>query len=99
MYAISGPHSLSLAKGAVLTVPDIAGLQVVCRQGSVWLTLDHDLRDVVLECGERFDGLEHRRALLYALEPACVALRPVPVPAARSPSRWRLPAWPAPAGA
>lgn len=101
MVAIAGPCSLVLPKGAVVTVPDLDGVQLHCREGSLWLTLDHDLRDVVLEAGDRYTGSGHKRAVLYALASACVTLRPASVPArATAPSRaTRLAAWFAPAHA
>jgi hypothetical protein len=99
MYAITGTHSLYLHKGALLSVPDLAGLQVACREGSLWLTQDRDPRDIVLAAGERFDGTEHRRAVIYALEAACLTLRPVrgAVPQPSRARRWAN--WLAPAPA
>ncbi|MEJ7688570.1 MAG: DUF2917 domain-containing protein [Variovorax sp.] len=88
--------SLSIAKRTVFTLPDAAGVGIACRSGSVWITLDHDLRDIVLAPGERFESDEHRRMLVSALEPSCITVtgsRPAALPmlAADAPrSRWRL---------
>jgi hypothetical protein len=86
---------LSLAKRTIVTLPDAAGVGVECRSGSVWVTLDNDPRDVVLAPGERFEGDQHRRMLVSALEPSCITVsgsRPAALPAhareERSP--WRL---------
>lgn len=70
------PHrfQVNLSKRSILTLPDAAGVGIECRSGSVWLTLDDDPRDIVLSAGERFTGGEHRRALVSALEPSCIAV-------------------------
>ena len=89
--------SLSLPKKAVFTLPDAHEVDIECTSGAVWITLDHDPRDIVLEPGERFRSDSHRRALVAALEPSCLrfsaaklSVAATPAPAARSP--WRL--WP-----
>ena len=81
------PHryELGLAARGLLEIPDVAGVQVSCTEGSVWLTLDNDTRDIVLEPGDVFFSTEHRRALLYAFAASTVALRPQPE--TRSPAR------------
>ncbi len=90
----TGRFHLSLSKRTIFTLPDAAGVGIECRSGSVWLTLDHDPRDIVLAPGERFVGDTHRRLLVSALEPSCIAVsgsRPAALPAhAPKPSRWRL---------
>jgi hypothetical protein len=72
------PHryEVCIAARGLLEIPDVAGVQLSCSDGSVWLTLDNDTRDIVLEPGDVFFSTEHRRALLYAFGPATVALRP-----------------------
>lgn len=93
--------SLTLADGAIFELPDAHEVDIECRTGALWITLDHDRRDIVLAPGEHFRGDSHRRALIAALESSCVGLsaaglsvakaRPHPRPA-RSASPWRL--WP-----
>lgn len=89
--------SLRLPKEAVFTLPDAHAIDIECTDGALWITLDHDRRDIVLEPGQRFRSDSHRRALVAALEPSCVRFSAAelsvaarPAPAARSP--WRL--WP-----
>lgn len=89
--------SLSLAHRAIFTLPDAHEVDIECASGSVWITLDHDRRDIVLEPGQNFRSESHRRALVAALEPSCVrfsaaelSVGRAPTPAQRSP--WRL--WP-----
>lgn len=86
---------LSLAKRTIFTLPDAAGVGIECRSGSVWVTLDHDPRDIVLAPGERFEGDQHRRVLVSALEPSCITVsgsQPAALPLREEPARspWRL---------
>lgn len=80
------PFERALAARELLSIADVSGLAIRCLRGSVWLTLDHDPRDIVLEAGDRFEGGARRRGLLYALADALVAVEPVGLaaqPAAR----------------
>ncbi|BEP63857.1 hypothetical protein GmRootV213_44110 [Variovorax sp. V213] len=93
---LSPRFHVSLPTRSIFAVPDGAGVGIECRSGSVWVTLDRDPRDVVLAPGERFEGTEHRRVLVSALEASCItvsdaqpAAMPLPVPAGRR-SPWRL---------
>jgi hypothetical protein len=69
-----------LAARALVDIPDISGMQVICRRGSLWITLDNDPRDIVLEAGESFFSTEHRRALVYAFQASVVDMRAVAAP-------------------
>lgn len=55
-----------LGKGRVRHVHGEAGRRVECLSGSLWITQDGDLRDVVLAAGEAFDFDRHGDALLSA---------------------------------
>jgi hypothetical protein len=68
------PAKLDLEPRALFAVDDSSEVNFTCREGTVWLTLDGDLRDYVLEAGDSFRTGEHRRALIYALSPARVEL-------------------------
>jgi hypothetical protein len=70
---------LSLPYRAIHAIPDAAKVRIRCTQGSLWLTLDNDVRDIVLGAGDSFATSEHRRVMLYALEPASFVLLP-PMP-------------------
>jgi hypothetical protein len=61
-------NELQLAHQAIHSLPDAAGIQIGCEEGAVWLTLDGDPHDYILEAGEVFTTPEHRRALVYALQ-------------------------------
>jgi DUF2917 family protein len=69
-------YELSLPARGLFEIPDIARVQVTCSRGALWVTLDNDPRDIVLEAGESFFSTEHRRALVFAFEPSTLALRP-----------------------
>ncbi|MGJ7525921.1 DUF2917 domain-containing protein [Variovorax sp. GB1P17] len=92
----SSRFDLSLPSRSIFAVPDGAGVGIECRSGSVWVTLDRDPRDIVLAPGERFEGTEHRRVLVSALESSCITVTdaqpsamPLPAPV-RQWSPWRL---------
>ena len=71
-------------------------LTIGCASGSLWLTLDHDPRDIVLEAGERIALDGRSRALAYALEDAVLEVAPVSArAAAKRPAHWRLSLQPA----
>jgi Protein of unknown function (DUF2917) len=90
MNPANTPMTVEMAHRALLVVPDAAGLALVCRSGSLWVTLDHDARDVILNPGERFATAGHHRAIVYALEASTLRLE-APVPATQQPATyWRL---------
>jgi hypothetical protein len=78
MNTTSNQFDLSLARQAMFNVSDAAGVQIACHEGSVWVTLDGDTRDVVLDAGDSFTATEHRRALIYALRPSTLSLAMAP---------------------
>ena len=65
---------VSLDRRAMFSVPDAAGVRFTCHEGSIWITLDGDTRDIVLGDGDGFSSQEHRRALIYALAPSQVGM-------------------------
>lgn len=71
---ISSQFSLSLVHQGMFSVADAAGLQMTCREGSLWITLDNDTRDIVLSAGESFLTTQHRRAIIYAMGPSSLNL-------------------------
>jgi len=81
---------LLLEPRAIHRIADASALEVSCREGSVWITLDDDPRDIVLEAGQCFSTSEHRRALIYAFERARVRVSPVEAAAQPAPARARV---------
>ena len=72
---------LNMPHKALQVIPQGA-LRLVCREGSVWITLDHEQRDVVLRPGDVFNPLPRQRAIAYALESSVLA-QGLPIPANR----------------
>ena len=70
----SPPATLLIPRRQVRSLDSGEGLRFACRQGSVWITVDGDLTDYVLERGETFFAPPHARALVYALADARVDL-------------------------
>jgi hypothetical protein len=90
MSTLSQPRDLRLAHRAIQSFDDAFGLELVCREGSLWVTLDGDDTDYVLEAGDTFSTRLHRRMVVYAFEPSrmsigaaepTVLLHPAPAPA------------------
>lgn len=77
------PFRVSLQWGQPLTVADGTGTCITSRRGTVWITQDNDLRDVVLSSGESF-LLDHPdMAIVQAFDTAEIFVRP-PAPPSRS---------------
>lgn len=66
---------MALERRALFSVADAADVQITCREGALWITLDNDPRDIVLEPDASFVTPAHRRAIVYALRPSRVSLR------------------------
>ena len=74
------PFRVSLKWGQPLTVADGKGTCITSRRGTVWITQDNDLRDVVLSDGESF-LLDHPHlAIVQAFDTAEVFVRPPALP-------------------
>ena len=65
--------SLPLSRRQIHRIDDARGLRIRCREGSVWVTVDGDPRDYVLERGQSFDP-KGGPTLVYALADARVDL-------------------------
>ena len=69
---------LLLQRGQTSRLPDARATHLCSAAGTLWITVDHDPRDIVLEPGESFTGAEHRPAMIYALQPSSLALSAPP---------------------
>ena len=58
---------LRLNPGQLLKVVDGAGSTVRALEGSIWITEENQLRDVVLESGGSYRLLQHGTAIVHAL--------------------------------
>ena len=76
---------VELPRRAMLKLPDAAAVQIECRSGSLWITLDGDPRDFIVEAGETFSTPARTPAIVYALQ-AAVLLVQAQRPAAPSPA-------------
>ena len=70
------PEELQLQPRALYSVADASRVRFTCREGALWITLDNDERDFVIEAGEEFTSDQHRRALVYALQPSRLYVEP-----------------------
>lgn len=53
----------------LVSLPDIRGRRLTVVEGRLWLTLDHDLRDIFLGAGDSFTVDRDGVTLLHALAP------------------------------
>jgi len=66
--------TLTLARRQLHAIDDPSAVRIECVEGALWITLDGDERDWIVEAGETFEAPRQARALLYALGPARVDL-------------------------
>jgi hypothetical protein len=76
--------SLNLEHQGIVNVPDATAMSVTCVEGDVWLTLNNDPRDIVLQPGDTFTTPAHAGAIVYALKPSRVTLASA-LPAVQAP--------------
>ena len=82
--ALEARHAMSLM--------DAVGVQVECRTGQLWLTMDGDSRDIFLAPGDAHSIERKGLTLISAIEPSLVHVQePRPRPAARK--GWIARAW------
>jgi len=66
---------LRLDQGQMLKVRDSVGSTVCALEGAVWITEDHQLKDIVLEEGQCYRLQNPGLAIVHALSgPAAVSL-------------------------
>lgn len=65
-----------IAKASIREVKQALGVTIECLEGSVWITLDGDLRDLILDAGQTCEIDCKRRVLIQALDTARVRLIP-----------------------
>lgn len=70
---LPGP-AISLPARQLFEMRDGSAARILCTAGCLWITVDHDLRDVILHPGDSFEGEDARRALIYAMEPSSFTL-------------------------
>lgn len=72
------PHTrLQLQRGQTSRLPAARDAHLCSAEGTLWVTLDHDVKDIVLEPGQCFIVPDGRGVTISALSPRAVLdLRP-----------------------
>jgi Protein of unknown function (DUF2917) len=65
----------AMLRGTLLELPATRPLEVTSAGGTLWLTLDNDPRDLVLDHGQRVLLKAPQRVLAYALDDALMDVR------------------------
>ncbi len=73
-------NTLSLAKSRIETLPRGRAQLVECLAGTLWVTVDAQPEDIVLEAGEQFVAPAGERTLVYALSDAQLRVGPLVSP-------------------
>jgi hypothetical protein len=76
MRVNASPFRISLRWGRPLTFADAEGTCITARRGTVWITQDNDIRDVVLGDGESFMLDQPDLAVVQAFHSAEILIRP-----------------------
>jgi hypothetical protein len=58
----------TLARDELLSLSDTNAFEIVAQTGCLWVTLDNDTRDIILEPGQRHVFAADERALIVALK-------------------------------
>jgi hypothetical protein len=83
---------VELERGGLLPLHDGAGATVVCLEGDLWITQEHDGHDIVLRPGDSLRLCCDGRSVVQALSAARVAVEAPPAsawPIALSPLRFQ----------
>jgi hypothetical protein len=64
----------ALEKKGLLKIEHALGRRVCCEAGAVWITLDGDRRDVVLEAGQVFVSDRNATMVITGLDPATISI-------------------------
>lgn len=76
MHLNSPSLSLHLKPRQIVSLPDTGGkgVSVSVTRGSVWITQDRDLADIVLEPGQTHATTQRGQMLIYGLQDADVEI-------------------------
>ena len=77
MVPLDHTGRFAMLRSSLLELPKQRPLDISCGAGTLWLTLDNDPRDLVLERGERTRIEARRRVLVYAFDDAVLEVREV----------------------
>lgn len=68
------PSVQEIARDKILEIKQALGVTIECLDGSVWITQDGNMRDVILDVGQSFCVDRMQRTLIQALATARVRL-------------------------
>lgn len=78
---------LCLKRNQIVKVRGGLGHTIACDSGTLWLTQEGDMRDIILHAGDSFTLDHSGPALVQALEPGAISIAPAALDArARVPS-------------
>lgn len=72
----SSPVEISIPRGGMVHIRDDQSLTLRVLEGTLWITRDHDINDIVLEAGDSLTVECWRATLVSALKSARVILSP-----------------------
>jgi len=70
--AVDLTKPVEIQKRSTLKIANSLGRKVTCLTGTVWITVDYDRRDHILEAGQSFVPVTNELVLVHALERATV---------------------------
>jgi hypothetical protein len=71
--ALQGP--MSIDKGATLVVERALGANVTCVSGSLWITHDGGIKDILIEAGDTYLSDRSSRMLVHGLAASTALVR------------------------
>lgn len=75
MTSLDHTGRFAMLRGNLLEMPPARALDLSCAAGTLWITMDNDPRDIVLEPGGHFQVARGKRTLVHALDDAVLELR------------------------
>ena len=66
---------LALEPGQVVTLDDAAGVRIRAKEGTVWVTYEDSLRDLIVGPGETLVITRNGRTVVQALQPTHVSVQ------------------------
>jgi len=72
---LAAHENVRLEPRAGLSLHNVAGMEVTCLSGCLWLTMEGDLRDITLAAGDAFTIERNGLVLISAVEPSLVNMR------------------------
>lgn len=78
MLTDTAPTRLLLQRGQTSRLPDARATRLTSAAGTLWVTIDHDTRDIILEPGQGFSVQSGEAVTISALSgPAVLDVHPL----------------------